>query len=70
MPSPARVAYVLGRPGLFLNTTSDATLLPAIFEAAMARSPVPDDAAMQADVEALGVEPLFIRDKTDDVRVA
>lgn len=64
------VAYVLGRPGIFLNTTSDATLLPAVFEAAMAGAPVPDDAAMQADADALGVEPLFIRDKTDDVRVA
>ena len=30
------VAYVLGCPGIFLNTTSDATLLPAVFEAAMA----------------------------------
>ncbi len=64
------VAYVLGRASLFLNTTSDATLLPAVFEAAMTRSPVPDDAAMAADAQALGVEPLFIRDETDDVRVA
>jgi aryl-alcohol dehydrogenase-like predicted oxidoreductase len=64
------VAYVLGRPGIFLNTTSDATLLPAVFDAARANAPVPDDAAMQADAEALGIEPLFIRDKTDDVRVA
>jgi aryl-alcohol dehydrogenase-like predicted oxidoreductase len=64
------VAYVLGRPGIFLNTTSDATLLPAVFEAARMGVPVPDDAAMQADADALGVEPLFIRDQTDDVRVA
>jgi len=64
------VAYVLGRPGIFLNTTSDATLLPAVFEAAKAGAPVPDDAVMQADADLLGVEPLFIRDKTDDVRVA
>ena len=64
------VAYVLGRPGLFLNTTSDATLLPSVFEAAKSVTSLPDDSAMQADAEALGVEPLFIRDQSDDVRVA
>ncbi len=64
------VAYVLGRPGLFFNTTSDATLLPAVFDAAAAVTGIPADDVMQADQEALGVEPLFIRDQTDDVRVA
>mgnify|MGYP001825091713 CR=1 FL=1 len=64
------VGYVLGRPGLFLNTTSDATLLPAIFAAAQDGVSLPGDAEMQADVEAFGIEPLFIRDQTDDVRVA
>jgi hypothetical protein len=63
------VGYVLGRPGLFLNTTSDATLLPAIFAAA--QNPVlPSDEALAADQAALGVEPLFIRDVTDEVRPA
>ncbi len=64
------VGYVLGRQGLFLNTTSDATLLPAIYAAAAERAPLPSDAEMQADAEAFGIEPLFIRDQTDDVRVA
>lgn len=64
------VAYVLGRPGLFLNTTSDATLLPAIFATAESSPELPDDAAMMIDQEAQGIEPLFIRDQTDDVRVA
>ena len=64
------VGYVLGRPGLFLNTTSDATLLPAIFAAAAERVALPTDEEMQADAEAFGIEPLFIRDQTDDVRVA
>lgn len=64
------VAYVLGRPGLFLNTTSDATLLPAIFDAAASVAGIPSDDAMLADQDTLGVEPLFIRDQTDDVRVA
>jgi aryl-alcohol dehydrogenase-like predicted oxidoreductase len=63
------VGYVLGRTGLFLNTTSDATLLPAIFAAAADRVPLPTDAEMLADSEKFGVEPLFIRDQTDDVRV-
>ena len=33
-PLKRAIDYVLARPGLFLNTTSDATLLPAIFHAA------------------------------------
>lgn len=64
------VAYVLGRPGLFLNTTSDATLLPAIFAAAARGPALPTDGEMAADQQALGIEPLFIRDQSDDVRVA
>lgn len=64
------VAYVLGRPGLFLNTTSDATLLPAVFAAAAARPVLPDDDAMLRDQAALGIEPLFVRDVSDDVRLA
>jgi len=64
------VAYVLGRPGLFLNTTSDATLLPAVFAAAEKGLPEPDDQAMARDQTMLGIEPLFIRDVSDDVRVA
>lgn len=63
------VGYVIGRDGLFLNTTSDATLLPAIYAAAADRAAQPSDAEMQADAEAFGIEPLFIRDQTDDVRV-
>ena len=64
------VSYVLGRPGIFLNTTSDATLLPAIFEAAQNSPIVPPDEQMSADQDALGIEPLFIRDQTDEVQPA
>jgi aryl-alcohol dehydrogenase-like predicted oxidoreductase len=64
------VAYVLGRPGLFLNTTSDATLLPAIFGAAETAPSVPSDAEMAADQERLATEPLFIRGVSDEVRIA
>jgi aryl-alcohol dehydrogenase-like predicted oxidoreductase len=53
------VWYVLGRPGLFLNSSSDATLLPAILEAAAATAHVPSDEEMAADTDELGITPLF-----------
>ncbi len=55
------VSYVLGREQLFLNTTSDARLLPAVFAAAeRARAgEVPGDEIMAADVAAEGIAPLF-----------
>ena len=55
------VRFVLGRPQLFLITSSDTRLLPSILTAA-ATAPadgVPSDAEMEADVAALGVRPLF-----------
>jgi aryl-alcohol dehydrogenase-like predicted oxidoreductase len=53
------VAYVLSRPPLFLLSSSDARLLPAIVEAAERpfASPTPEDLA--ADAEREGIEPLF-----------
>lgn len=53
------VAYVLGRPQLFLNSSSDARLLRPIAEAAAAVTGVPSDEAMAADVAALDMRPLF-----------
>lgn len=56
------VRWVLARPGLFLNSTSDARLLPTVLEAAEAAGGAgagPTDDEMQADVAALGIEPLF-----------
>ena len=53
------VGFVLGRPPLFLNTSSDATLLPATVTAASRRPVVPSAEAMQADVEAFAMTPLF-----------
>lgn len=63
------VHFVLSRPGLFLNSSSDATLLPLIIDAAKQPIEVPDRIALEADMEAHGVEPLFVRDVADDVRV-
>ena len=53
------VAFVLGRPGLFLNTSSDARLLPAVLAAAAERRTVPSDGEMDADRVAQGITPLF-----------
>ena len=53
------VRYVLGRPGLFLNSSSDARLLRPILEAANAGGPVPADAEMAADAGRHGITPLF-----------
>ena len=53
------VGFVLGRPGLFLNTSSDATLLPTILGAAAGPIALPSDEEMVADTEALDITPLF-----------
>jgi aryl-alcohol dehydrogenase-like predicted oxidoreductase len=53
------VAYVLSRPGLFLNTSSDARLLRATLQAAAAGPRAPSDSDLRSDVAALGVSPLF-----------
>jgi hypothetical protein len=63
------VDFVLARPGLFLNTTSDATLLDQVFRAAESDTALPDPAELAADSRAMGVEPLFIRDVSDDVLI-
>jgi len=61
------VHFVLAEPDLFLNTTSDATLLPAVLEAAAADISAPDPAALAADQQAQGIEPLFVRGVSDGV---
>lgn len=61
------VRFVLSRPGAFLNTSSDTTLLRATLEAATAAAASVGDEAMRDDVEALGIEPLFVRGVTDRV---
>lgn len=52
------VGNVLSNPQLFLNTTSDATLLPEILMNAD-YYPNPTDAELDADIEAFGMTPLF-----------
>ncbi len=62
------VHWVLGRDGFFLNTTSDATLLPAIFEAAAREGEPPTAEEVARDVDELAMEPLFVRDVIEEVR--
>jgi aryl-alcohol dehydrogenase-like predicted oxidoreductase len=67
-PALARaVRWVLRRPGLFLNSSSDATLLPAVLRAASEPGPSPSDAEMAADARALAIEPLFVRGVSDRI---
>jgi aryl-alcohol dehydrogenase-like predicted oxidoreductase len=63
------VRWALARPGVFVNTSSDATLLELTLAAADDASPSgPDvDAAVAADVARLGVEPLFVRGESDSI---
>ena len=53
------VRFVLGRPRLFLNSSSDARLLRPILEAASSGGAVPSDPELEADVAELDMQPLF-----------
>ena len=64
------VDFVLARPGLFLNTSSDATLLEMMLQVAAAPRREVDVEALQKDVIEHGIEPLFVRDVSDDVMIA
>jgi aryl-alcohol dehydrogenase-like predicted oxidoreductase len=54
------VWWVLGRPGVFLNTVGDVDLLPKVLDAAERFESRPDDAAMRALMERSEAEPLFV----------
>ncbi len=53
------VRFVLSNPQMFLNTTSDARLLPLVVEAANGDLTRPTDDEMRGDVLAEGITPLF-----------
>ena len=53
------VRYVLGEDDLFLNTSSDASLLPLALAAADGDLGVPSDEEMRADADRFGISPLF-----------
>jgi aryl-alcohol dehydrogenase-like predicted oxidoreductase len=54
------VHWVLGRPGIFLNTASDVTLLPKILDAAHRLGERPSEEQMRALAERKGMAPLFV----------
>ena len=59
------VGYVLSRPGLFLNTSSDATLLRQTLDAAASEGDPLSEEALRQDVTQHQMEPLFVRGVTD-----
>lgn len=54
------VDWVLGRPGVFLNTVGDIHILPMVLDAAERFQARPSDAEMAAMAEAQALEPLFV----------
>ena len=54
------VRWVLGRPGIFLNTASDIGLLAKQLDAAARGGTRPSDAEMDAQLESRGMTPLFV----------
>jgi aryl-alcohol dehydrogenase-like predicted oxidoreductase len=54
------VHWVLGRPGVFLNTAGDLTLLPKVFDAASRFASRTPDAAMRELVTKRDMAPLFV----------
>ena len=61
------VHFVLSRPGLFLNSSSDATILRDILDAASEKPTAPARADMEADVARYAMQPLFIPGVSDTI---
>ena len=58
---------MLSRPGLFLNSSSDATILRDILDAASETATAPSRAELEADVAHYAMEPLFIPGVSDKI---
>jgi len=64
------VHWVLARPDVFLNSSSDGRTLEPLLAAAAATSDAiepPSNAEMETDARAFGIEPLFLRDISDAI---
>ncbi len=61
------VHFVLARPGVFLNSSSDATLLSRILDAALEGAVPPSASDLQADVMRFAMQPLFVRGVSDSI---
>jgi aryl-alcohol dehydrogenase-like predicted oxidoreductase len=64
------VHHVLAEHDVFLNTTSDATLLPTILAAASTPVVAPSEAELRADAEREAMEPLFVVGESDAIGAA
>jgi aryl-alcohol dehydrogenase-like predicted oxidoreductase len=56
----AAVWWVLGRPGIFLNTVGDVDLLPKVLDAASRFEHRPAESEMKSMLERAQAEPLFV----------
>jgi aryl-alcohol dehydrogenase-like predicted oxidoreductase len=54
------VWWVLGRPGVFLNSVADVGILPRVLDAASRFSKRPSDEEMEELLRRRGLEPLFV----------
>jgi aryl-alcohol dehydrogenase-like predicted oxidoreductase len=61
------VHFVLSQPGLFLNSSSDATILRNILDAASEKPTAPARAEMEADVARYAMQPLFVPGVSDTI---
>lgn len=61
------VHFVLSQPGLFLNSSSDATILRDILDAASMPATAPARSEMEADVARYAMEPLFVPGVSDTI---
>lgn len=61
------VHFALSRSDLFLNSSSDATLLQHILDAATQVSAAPSPAELEADVSRYAMEPLFLWGGSDSI---
>ena len=61
------VHFVLSQPGLFLNSSSDGTLLRHILDAATKIGPAPSAAEMETDITDFDMQPLFVRGRLESI---
>lgn len=64
------IDFVLSRENLFVNTSSDATLLELSLDAIAQPTAEVDLALLAEDAQRFGVEALFVRDVSDDVIIS
>lgn len=61
------VHFVLSRPGFFLNSSSDATVLRHILDTATEIGTTPSAPELEADAARFAMEPLFVRGVSDSI---